>query len=126
MSKIDLTTVDSVYPDKTSPAGSAYYHSRRAIISRGQRALKFLYERPEKIVFIVSHSGFMRVGVSGRWFFNADYRIFDLERQEDGEIKPVHDDSMPQGALGLSSEVMVALGDQLPEEDPAFDPDAKA
>lgn len=35
-------------------------------------------ERPEKVIAVVSHSGFLRVGVSYRAYDNADFRIFDF------------------------------------------------
>lgn len=47
---------------------------------------KWLRERPEKFIAVVTHSGFLRVGVSYRWYENADFRIFgfgDGDRDEE-------------------------------------------
>lgn len=116
--------MDPVFPDKTSPAGQAYAHRRDAILARGRTCLVNLASRPEKFVFVVSHSGFLRVGVVGWWFFNADYRIFEFDAPSgavetgDNERPPLtqHQD-MLHGGLGWSLEDRVELGDGLPEED---------
>ncbi|KAI9704221.1 MAG: hypothetical protein M1836_007082 [Candelina mexicana] len=34
--------------------------------------------RPEKIIIVTSHSGFLRLGVSHAQYANADYRVFDF------------------------------------------------
>lgn len=78
--RVDFTAVDPVYPDKKSPAGARYHYTRDAVLQRAQLALARLYARPEKVIVVVSHSGFLRAGISGSWFQNADYRIFDLVR----------------------------------------------
>ena len=70
--------MDSVYPDKTSSAGSRYAHTRGAVLARAQSCLHDLYHRPERMVIIVSHSAFLRLAVSGTCFANADYRIFEV------------------------------------------------
>lgn len=58
--------------------------------------------RPEKLVLVVSHSGFMRLGVGGYWWMNADYRIFELENAMlDGPILKQNQSTLP-GGLGLS------------------------
>lgn len=33
-------------------------------------------EREEEVVVVVSHSGFLRVGLSNCWYENADFRVF--------------------------------------------------
>jgi hypothetical protein len=86
--------------------------------------LKDLRERPEKAVIVVSHSGFLRLGVTGRWFMNADYRVFDfvegngIDRFEDGgEGVGIREwDGEEKGGLGWSLEERVVLGEGLPEE----------
>ncbi len=45
-------------------------------------ALRELYHRPEKYIVVVSHSGFLRTGISGHYYWNADYRIFDFDVAE--------------------------------------------
>lgn len=114
---VDFTPVDPVFPDKTSPAGSFYAHSRRAILARGRAVLDDLRARPEKAVLVVSHSGFLRVGVTGRYFMNADYRVFEFDesRQEEGGLRQW--EGMESGGMGWSWEQRVELGDGLPEEE---------
>lgn len=119
---IDYSAVDPVWPDKTSPAGSLYHYTRTAIAARAQAALQKLYHRPEKVIIVVSHSGFLRVGVTGSWFFNADYRIFDFAAMESpGSPYRLEQHASTRekgGGLGLSWTKEVLLGSDLPEEYP--------
>lgn len=76
----DFSTVDPLYPDKTSNLSSnPYAFTRKAILARGQTCLQSLYDRPEKVIAVVSHSGFLRAAVCNRQFFNADWRVFDYD-----------------------------------------------
>jgi hypothetical protein len=118
--KVNFSPVDPLWPDKTSPAAERYWYTKKSILARGQRALEDLKKRPEKLIFVVSHSGFLRLGVVGYWFFNSDYRVFDF----DGEGVKQQEGTMA-GGLGLSITEPVALGLDLPEEDPEQDVDAK-
>ncbi|KAK7964164.1 hypothetical protein PG988_011138 [Apiospora saccharicola] len=125
---VDFSTLDLVYPDKTSPAGSHYFGTRTGILNRGQASLRRLRDRPEKVIIVVSHSGFLRLGVSGCFYLNADYRIFDFEEEE----QPTGEDGVaPQirlrqwdetkekgGGMGKSWKDMVELGSGLPDEMP--------
>ena len=117
--EIDFSDVDPVYPDKTSAAGRTYFHTRSAVLSRAQSALHDLYTRPEKLIIIVSHSQFLRTAVTGRWFGNGDYRIFDFcERRSDDETYRLleWETTNESGGLGLSPSTKVQLGADLPEE----------
>jgi broad specificity phosphatase PhoE len=58
--QFDWSTVDPTFPDKTG----LYEHSKRGLTERGIAARTWLRNRPEKIIAVVSHSGFLRVGVS--------------------------------------------------------------
>ena len=115
---VDFETVDPVWPDKTTPAGGRYAYTRTAILARGKRCMEELSRRPEKLVLVISHSGFLRVGVTGYWWMNADYRIFDFEHATSGELRLRQDESTLSGGLGLSWKDPVELGSDLPEEDP--------
>ncbi|KAJ8108173.1 hypothetical protein ONZ43_g6506 [Nemania bipapillata] len=119
---IDYSTVDPVWPDKTSPAGREYHYTKTAIIARGQAALQKLYERPEKVIIVVSHSGFLRLGVTGCWFFNADYRVFDFGAMASaGSPYQLEQHASTQekgGGLGHSWTQQVILGSDLPDELP--------
>ncbi|KAM0201951.1 hypothetical protein ACHAQI_011084 [Fusarium lateritium] len=125
--KVDMSNVDALWPDKTSQAAERYAYSKKSILARGRRALEDLYKRPEKLIFVASHSGFLRLGVVGYWFFNSDYRVFDFEaeRGDAGEVRVKQQEKTLSGGLGLSLTDPVALGLDLPEEDPDVDPSAK-
>ena len=112
---VDFSNVDPVFPDKVSPSASRYAHTRSAILVRGTRCLEELSKRPEKLIFLISHSGFLRCGVTGWWFFNADYRIFEFDA---GWGKPVikQDRSTLAGGLGWSWTDPVVLGLGLPDD----------
>lgn len=107
--------MDAVWLDKMSPAGRRYAYSRNAILARGRRVIEDLYKRPEKLVFVVSHSGFLRLSVTGWWFYNSDYRIFDFEGQP-GTLELKLDESTISGGMGLSWTMQVELGSELPDE----------
>jgi hypothetical protein len=75
--------VDPSFPDKTTNgAENPYAFTQKAILARGQRALKDLYTRPEKVIAVVSHSGFLRTAVCNRMFFNADWRVFEFDEEK--------------------------------------------
>lgn len=115
--QISFARLDPVWPDKTSAAATRYAHARSAVVERGRLCLEDLYRRPEKVVFVVSHSGFLRAGCVGWWFFNSDYRIFEFEDGlgEDGRRVVRQDESTLEGGLGLSWAERVPLGDGLPD-----------
>lgn len=117
--KIDFSAVDPVYPDKTSPAGKKYHYTREALLARAQSSLRDLHDRPEKAIMVVSHSGFMRQAVTGDWFFNADYRIYDFAEGEGGEgklaLKQWDLTKSGRGGMGWSSEKVEEIGAELPQ-----------
>ncbi|KIW71703.1 hypothetical protein PV04_03838 [Phialophora macrospora] len=110
----DFSVVDPVYPDKSSPEGRRYADTMSAVLARAQAALSKLYRRPEKMIFVVSHSGFMRMAVSGTYFANADYRIFDFSerRGKDDPYRLTEWESTRSngGGMGLSPKGQVELG----------------
>ncbi|KAH7121972.1 histidine phosphatase superfamily [Dactylonectria estremocensis] len=114
--QVNFNNVDPVWPDKTSNTARRYAHTRRDILNRGKYGLEALKQRPEKLVFVVSHSGFLRVGVVGYWFFNSDYRIFDFD-QGAGGLNLKQQESTIAGGMGLSWTEPVALGSELPDWD---------
>jgi broad specificity phosphatase PhoE len=78
----DFSTVDPSYPDKTTNlASNPYAFTEKAILARGQTCLKALYARPEKVIAVVTHSGFLRTAVCNRMFFNADWRVFTFDEE---------------------------------------------
>ncbi|KAI1170992.1 histidine phosphatase superfamily [Nemania sp. FL0916] len=122
---IDYSAVDPVWPDKTSRAGSEYHYTKTAIIARGQAALQKLHGRPEKVIIVVSHSGFLRLSVTGCWFFNADYRVFDFAAMGGpGSLYQLEQHASTKakgGGLGHSLTEQVPLGLDLPEEMPEIE-----
>jgi broad specificity phosphatase PhoE len=119
----DFSTVDPLYPDKSSPKGKRYADNKSAVLARAQFALGKLYSRPEKLIIVVSHSSFMRLGVSGTQFTNADYRIFDFKKHinEDDPYRLVEWEVTRSngGGLGLSPkrQVEIGSGDLPPDPD---------
>jgi len=77
----DFSTVDPVFPRKEG----LYEFSLEGLTERGVHARKWLRERKEKVIAVVSHDGFMRVGVSHKKFGNADFRIFEFEEEGQGK-----------------------------------------
>lgn len=116
---VDFSGVDPVYPDKSSPAGSQYFPTRAAVVARGQSCLRSLHQRREKWVIVVSHSGFLRMGVTGWWFFNGDYRIFDFAGNPgaDAPLRLLQWESTLSGGLGHSWTEPVEIGAGLPEDE---------
>jgi len=111
--QVDFSQVDPVFPDKSSPEAAFYHETKSAIINRGQTVLRELRERPEKAVIVVSHSGFLRLGCTGHWFMNADWRVFEFEEGE--EVKLRQWEETKAGGMGWSWEETVPLGHGLPE-----------
>ena len=80
--QFNFSQVDPLYPDKTTNIHTnPYAFTSRAILARGQTCLKNLYSRPEKVIAVVSHSGFLRTAVCNRRFSNADWRVFDFDEE---------------------------------------------
>ncbi|KAI5920997.1 histidine phosphatase superfamily [Camillea tinctor] len=127
---VDFSSVDPVWPDKTSPNASHYHYTKTALLLRGQAALKKLYERPEKVIIVVSHSGFLRLAVSANRYFNADYRIFDFaEMTGPGDTYRLEQHALTEakgGGLGLSSKDTVVLGMDMPDYVPEEVPEVEA
>ena len=93
-------TVDSTYPSK----GGKYAFTQSAVVDRGMSALLDLRERTEKVIAVVSHSGFLRTAIGQALWNNADYRIFDFtDSDEYGLIlKEWKETEEKGGGLGTS------------------------
>jgi hypothetical protein len=78
-SRFDWSLVDPVYPSKTG----LYSFTRDGLTQRGIEARKWLRNRPEKVIAVVSHAGFLRAGISYKKYENADFRIFDFAEGHD-------------------------------------------
>lgn len=77
----DWGQLDPLYPAKTG----LYEFSKDGLTRRGVAARKWLRAREEKVVAVVSHAGFLRVGVSYCAYANADFRVFEFADDEEGE-----------------------------------------
>lgn len=118
---LDYSQLDCVFPDKTSPRGQKYAYNKAAILARGRSCLENLYRRHEKVVLVVSHSAFLRTGVTTKWFFNGDFRIFDFstptsDQNSQGDLNLAEWElTSQQGGLGKSRIVTESLGTGIPE-----------
>lgn len=119
----DFSLVDPSFPDKTTNLSSnPYAFTRRAILARGQSALEELYSRPEKVIAVVSHSGFLRTAVTNRMFFNADWRVFDWDEERMGReggfwLKESEETETRGGGMGRSEVGVFGVEDgDFPEE----------
>ncbi|KAK3291600.1 histidine phosphatase superfamily [Chaetomium fimeti] len=119
--QVDFRPVDPLYPDKTSAAAAPVYgYTRQAIVSRGQTVLRELRARPEKAVVVVSHSGFLRAGVTGRYFMNADFRVFEFLPEGEGDGLRLWE-GMEAGGMGWSWDRVVPLGEGLSDAEGGVD-----
>lgn len=97
---LDFSAVDPTYPDKS--LGTPYAFDALANRRRGDECLRALYARPEKVIAVVSHSGFLRTGITRRKFGNADYRIFTFGRGAQLELFEDEATERKGGGLGRS------------------------
>lgn len=77
---VDWSQLDPEWPSKEG----LFEWSVAGVEKRGLTILQWLKNRPEKVIAVVSHAGFLRLGVSNRRYENADYRIFDFAEAEKG------------------------------------------
>lgn len=118
--QVDISNLDPVYPDKS--AGTVYEFSKRAILARGEQCIKNLYHRKEKVIAVVSHSGFLRAGVSHRMYANADFRVFTFREPNTPDSVPCLIESeitAGKGGLGRSD------AGYFPARDSEFPPEKK-
>lgn len=112
----DFSKVDPLWPSKTGP----YAFTRSATIARGQSCLRDLHSRKEKVIAVVSHSGFLRCAISLCKYANADYRIFDFKDTEPGkdlELVEWQETEENGGGLGESEKGRAEIEDSdFPEE----------
>lgn len=116
--QFDWAMVDEEYPAKTG----LYEFSRRGLEERGVAVRKWLRGRGEKVIAVVSHSGFLRVGVSYRKYENADYRVFDFAEGDEeigGRLVEWELTEKKGGGLGKSPPgyFPLALYEYLPADD---------
>ncbi|KAF2142185.1 uncharacterized protein K452DRAFT_287404 [Aplosporella prunicola CBS 121167] len=118
--QVDFSDLDATYPEKRSPKDNIYRFTRSAVVARGQSALASLYDRPEKVIIVVSHSGFLRCAVSGRRYANADYRVFEfVEKYSRGQYELKERESTEgSGGMGRSEKGVAGIVEtDFPEEE---------
>ena len=107
--QFDWSEIDPVFPSKTG----LYEFSKVGLTRRGIEARKWLKNRPEKVIAVVSHAGFLRVGVSYCQYDNADYRIFKFaEGDEDDAVggRLVEDKSTEENGGGMGRSLKGKFG----------------
>ncbi|KAL2064959.1 hypothetical protein VTL71DRAFT_4099 [Oculimacula yallundae] len=117
--QFDWSTVDPQYPSNDG----MYECTREGLTTRGKAARTFLRNRPQKVIAVVSHAGFLRTSLCSRRFENADYRIFNFGEEEEGLIPKLVEWELTEkkgGGLGKSEKGIFELtdGDYAPKEDP--------
>ena len=101
--ELDFSNVDPTFPDK-SP-NTPYAFTRSANAARGQSCLSRLYNRSEKVIAVVSHSGFLRTAISKRRYANADYRVFSFRKAKSGRLSLLEDSSTAKRGGGMGRSV---------------------
>jgi len=79
--QFDWSQMDPKFPTKEG----LYEYSEAALIERGIFARRWLKARPEKVIAVISHAGFLRTVICNRKFDNADFRVFNFEEGEEKE-----------------------------------------
>jgi len=59
-----------------------------------------LKKRKEEVIAVVGHDGFLRVGLCGKKFGNADFRIFEFEEGEGDQLVEWESTEKNGGGLG--------------------------
>lgn len=98
-SSVNLEEVDPIWPAKEG----LYEFSPEALVQRGLDARRWLKGRKGKVIAVVSHGGFLRVGLCGKKFENADFRVFGFE-DGDGTRLVEQELTKPRGGMGKSPE----------------------
>jgi hypothetical protein len=98
---IDWSSIDPIFPSKTG----IYEFSQEALLQRGEFGRKWLRNRPEKVIAVVGHAGFLRIGLCHRKFGNADYRVFgfaDENTNGECELRELENAGVLGGGRGIS------------------------
>ena len=102
----NFNTVSPEYPSKEG----RWAFSEAAITQRGLDCRQWLKSRPEKVIAVVSHSGFLRLGISHTKYANADYRVFDFADDASDELVEWESTEHRGGGMGKSEKGRVYAG----------------
>ena len=72
----------AVFPEYPTKSGR-WAFTQEAVLRRAIDCRRWLKSRPERVIAVVSHSAFLRLGVTHSQFSNADYRVFDFAGNSD-------------------------------------------
>ncbi|ORY65847.1 histidine phosphatase superfamily [Pseudomassariella vexata] len=72
---LDFSELDPVYPAKTG----IYQYSEEVLLQRAHLARSWLFERKEKLVIVVTHSGFLKRTVKGTKYANTEFRTYEFK-----------------------------------------------
>ncbi|KAI0107541.1 histidine phosphatase superfamily [Nemania sp. FL0031] len=78
----DFSQLDPVYPQKTG----LYGPSEETIRERAAVVRQWLSEQPDKVIIVVTHSGFLNRVVQGPRYRNVEYRAYNIEKSDAGEV----------------------------------------
>lgn len=73
---------EPVYPEWPEKTGK-YAFTQSAVTARGLECRRWLKNRPEKAIIVVSHADFLYQGICSETFQNAAFRVFDFVGEED-------------------------------------------
>ena len=76
---------DTVFPEWPAKTGR-WACAQEAVIQRGIDCRRWLKSRPERVIAVVSHVGFLGAAVSRKRYSNADYRVFDFANDGGDEL----------------------------------------
>lgn len=110
----DWSTVDPLFPAKTG----LYAYTIEALTKRGLEARKWLKQRPEKVIAVVSHSSYLRGPISGKKYANADFRIFDFVEGNDARLVEWESTESKGGGLGKSQKGVWGFRPDIPLAEP--------
>jgi len=79
---LDFSTLSDPWPAKEGPLN----FSQAGIEARANRVRSWLKSRPERVIAVVSHAAFLRVGIHHARWANADFRIFEFETGPGNEL----------------------------------------
>ncbi|KAI1368799.1 histidine phosphatase superfamily [Xylaria arbuscula] len=78
----DFSQLDPIYPQKTG----LYGPGEETIRKRAEVARQWLSEQTDKYIVVVTHSGFLNRVVEGPRFRNTEYRTYQVEKNESGQV----------------------------------------
>lgn len=102
----DFGTVSPEYPSKEG----RWAFSEAAITQRGCDCRQWLKSRPEKVIAVVTHSGFLRLGISHTNYANADYRVFEFVGGASDELVEWESTEQRGGGMGKSEKGTACIG----------------